>query len=279
MVNILDPDPDGEIIYTEDQMAFEAYAYNPSYGNGNGDGIDRVTFWFRGPTAIPPRLETVVRYCAFTGNGPCNTVGSRIPFTSLADGVYTMYVQAIGVDGRASAVATRTFVVQRNPTATPTTSPTATNTATPTATFTVTPTYTATATNTATFTPTSTATPMVCNVAHSAINQPANNRLAMTVQNNSQQAITIDEIELYFNTATPFGQALVKVYRDNTLIWEGFRAGSPTTISPQNGDVQIDANSSANLVFWFGQDYSPDGSEQINVSFAENGCPILNSSN
>ena len=279
MVNIIDPNPDGEIIYTEDQMAFEAYAYNPDYGNSNGQGIARVRFWFTGPTAIPARVESFLAYCAFGGNGPCDTIGSTIPFTSLVDGTYTIYAQATGVDGRISAVVSRTFVVQRNPTATPTTSPTATMTSTPTATFTTTPTFTATPTSTATFTPTGTATPMVCTVTHSAITQPAGNQLAMTVHNNSQQAISIDEITLAFNATTPFGQSLVKVYRDNTLIWEGFRAGSPTTISPQNGDVQIGAMSDATLVFWFGQNYSPDGSEQINISFVENGCPVLNSSN
>jgi hypothetical protein len=277
MINILDPDPDGEIIFTEDQTAFEAYAYNPDYGNGNGDGIQNVRFWFEGPTSIPSRVESWVRYCAFGGNEPCQTIGST--FTSLADGTYTMYAQALGVDGRYSAVVSRTFIVQRTPTATPTNTPTATFTSTPTSTFTSTATPTTTATSTATFTPTNTATPIVCAVAHSAISQPASNQLAMTVYNNGQHDIHIEELTLTFNAATPYGQALMKVYSGNTLVWEGFQAGSPTTISLQGSNVQIDAMSNTTLLFWFGQDYSLNGSEQITVSFIENGCPILDSSN
>jgi hypothetical protein len=101
----------------------------------------------------------------------------------------------------------------------------------------------------------------------------------MTVNNNGQDDIHVSEITLSFNATTPYGQALVKAYSGNTLIWEGFQAGSPTTISLQGNEVQIDAMSNTTLMFQFGQDYSLDGSEQITVSFLENGCSILDSSN
>ena len=101
----------------------------------------------------------------------------------------------------------------------------------------------------------------------------------MTVNNDGQHDIHIEEVTLTFNDATPFGQALVKIYSGNTLVWEGFQAGSPGTVSLLGSDVQVDAMSSTTLLFWFGQDYSSDGLEQVTISFTENGCPILDSSN
>ena len=56
-IEIVDPDPDGELITEEGQMPFEAIAWNPAYGTTNGDGIYEIHFWFSGPTTIPGRIS------------------------------------------------------------------------------------------------------------------------------------------------------------------------------------------------------------------------------
>ena len=132
VIEIVNPAVSGNVIADNSFTRFEATAYNPPYGTNNGDGITRITFWFDGPTNIPGRNEGVKRYCAFGGDGPCETyeAGTGASFYTLSPGLYTIYAQALGVDGRVSAIVSKTFYIL--PTPTPTASPTATNTRTPT---------------------------------------------------------------------------------------------------------------------------------------------------
>ncbi|MFZ5911276.1 MAG: TadE/TadG family type IV pilus assembly protein [Chloroflexota bacterium] len=130
-IEIVSPDPSGQVITSVDQTPFEAIAYNPPYGTDNGDGIQSIRFWFSGPSSIPGRTEEQLRYCAFGGNGPCNYISSVMDYTTLVNGEYTMYAQATGVDGRVSVIVSKTFIIQFPPTPTPTATRTFTATPTP----------------------------------------------------------------------------------------------------------------------------------------------------
>lgn len=127
-IEIVSPDPDGVVITSVSQTLFEAIAYNPPYGTNNGDGIANIRFWFSGPSGIPSRTESQLRYCAFSGNGPCQPISAVMDYTTLLNGEYTMYAQATGVDGRTSVIVSKRFILQLPPTPTPT----ATRTFTPT---------------------------------------------------------------------------------------------------------------------------------------------------
>ncbi|MFZ5818281.1 MAG: TadE/TadG family type IV pilus assembly protein [Chloroflexota bacterium] len=130
-IEIVSPDPSGQVITNVNQTPFEAIAYNPPYGTDNGDGIQSIRFWFSGPSSIPARTEGVLRYCAFSGNGPCNYISSVMDYTTLVNGEYTMYAQATGVDGRVSVTVSKTFIINFPPTPTPTATRTFTATPTP----------------------------------------------------------------------------------------------------------------------------------------------------
>jgi hypothetical protein len=128
-IEIVSPNPSGVTITNVSQTRFEAIAWNPPYGSTNGDGIKNITFWFAGPGTIPGRTESGKAYCAFSGNGPCNTMDSVVDWRSLPNGTYTIYARATGVDDRLSVIASKTFILNFPPTPTPTI--TRTPTATP----------------------------------------------------------------------------------------------------------------------------------------------------
>lgn len=132
VIQIVNPLVSGNVIADNSFTQFEAEAYNPPYGTNNGDGIARITFWFDGPSAIPGRQEGQLRYCAFGGDGPCNTyeAGTGISFYNLTPGLYTIYAQALGVDGRTSVIVSKTFYILATPTPTVTATPTRTRTPT-----------------------------------------------------------------------------------------------------------------------------------------------------
>jgi hypothetical protein len=121
-IEITSPAQSGLVVTNVSQTNFEAVAWNPPFGGSNGDGISEIAFWFTGPATIPGRSDTSARFCAFgaPGNSACRTVDEVVRFTSLANGTYTIYARARGVDGRYSEIVSKTFILQFPPTATPT---------------------------------------------------------------------------------------------------------------------------------------------------------------
>jgi hypothetical protein len=142
-IDIIVPDVDGTILSTANDTRFEAVAYDPGVNPSspqNGDGILQVEFWFNGPTGISGSTDGAVRYCAFGGNGPCNTIESLMSFYTLAPGTYTIWARATAYDGVRTAVTSKTFIIVATKTPTITLTPTVTKTPTMTSTATSTPT-------------------------------------------------------------------------------------------------------------------------------------------
>jgi hypothetical protein len=160
-VEIVVPSTDGNLIPSIDQTRFEAEAWDPDVGMNNGDGIQRVEFRIRnsGGGTVFSSNEYNAAYCVFGGNGPCNTMGTSL-WDSLPNDTYTIYARAHAIDGRKSVWDTRTFVMNRAPTPTPTITNTPTITPTPTVTSTPTITRTPTRTTTPSITPTPSNTPI-----------------------------------------------------------------------------------------------------------------------
>ena len=131
-IEIINPEVSGVIITSVDQTRFEAVAWDPNIGTTNGTGIDRIDFWFTGPSHIPGRTERQIGYCAFSGNAPCQRIDAVVDYTTLANGTYTMYARARGSDGRYSEIVSKEFILQFPATATATITNTPTSTAVPT---------------------------------------------------------------------------------------------------------------------------------------------------
>jgi len=129
-IEIINPNPSGIIITSVEQTRFEAIAWDPNIGKSNGNGIADIRFWFDGPGSIPGRTDDQADYCAFPGsNSTCRTIDTRMDFTTLPNGVYTIFARARGLDGRFSETVSKDFILQFPPTPTPTI--TSTPTATP----------------------------------------------------------------------------------------------------------------------------------------------------
>jgi hypothetical protein len=132
-IEITSPAQSGLVVTNVSQTNFEAVAWNPPFGSSNGDGISEIAFWFTGPATIPGRSDPSARFCAFgaPGNSPCRTMDEVVSFTSLANGTYTIYARARGIDGRYSEIVSKTFILQFPATATPTITRTPTSTPLP----------------------------------------------------------------------------------------------------------------------------------------------------
>jgi hypothetical protein len=173
---------------------------------------------------------------------------------------------------------TNTSTPTDTPTSTPTLlySPTASNTPTethtPTITFTPTDTFTPTATGTATQTPTVTTTPIQCFVSHAGVSI-TQNKMLLTIHNDSNSPITISEITVFYDASSPGGQGLSAIYAGGTLIWDNFITGSPVTVSTLS-NTPIDPWSSVALKLFFEKNIKVTGAENMMISFVENGCPI-----
>jgi Flp pilus assembly protein TadG len=155
----------------------------------------------------------------------------------------------------------------------PTPSKTPTNTYTPTNTSTPTNTYTPSATATVTNTPAPTGTPIECFISHSGISI-TQNKMLLTVHNDSDYPITISEMTVFYNNSSPSGQGLSTIYAGGTIIWDDFDTGSPVTISSFLVDEPIDPWSSVALKLFFQKKLKTNGTENIMISFIENGCPL-----
>lgn len=161
-ITISHPLVDGTEINSQDDTRFEADAWDPDVGLLNGDGIARVEFELIDPLGalIHTNFDNNVRYCVFNGTIVCDRMPTSM-YNLLFNGTYTIRARALGVSGRYSDWATRTFVINRPPTPTPTITNTPSITPTPTETPTPTTTYTPTVSPTPsrTFTPSLTWTP------------------------------------------------------------------------------------------------------------------------
>ena len=98
--------------------------------------------------------------------------------------------------------------------------------------------------------------------------------MLLTVHNDSNYPITISDITVFYNASSPAGQALEVIYSDGVSIWNGSMTGSPITISEFLASEPIEPWSSVALKLFFSKDIKINGTENIMISFSENGCPI-----
>ena len=128
LVDLTEPDPihiaiivpsDGAVIDNINQTEFEIEAWDTGVGASNGDGIDTVYIEILGPGGIgilsPPTDEFVVKYCAFSGNGPCPTWdnAAAILFADAPNGVYTIRAATLTDLGVVSEWVTITFTLAK----------------------------------------------------------------------------------------------------------------------------------------------------------------------
>ena len=212
------------------------------------------------------------------------TIESSSSRTILVNIDIVVTPEAQGWDGSTSTPTnTLTPTATNTPTNTPTRTPTSIYTSTPsrtptiTKTPTITPTptitYTPTNTGTPTFTPSPTGTPIACFISHDGL-AVTQNKMLLTVNNDSNYPITISEITVFYNALSPYDQGLTAIYSGSTLIWDGFKAGSPVAVSNFLVNKTIAPWSSTALKLFFSKNINFNGTELMTISFAENGCPI-----
>lgn len=131
-------------------------------------------------------------------------------------------------------------------------------------------------TNTATASATVTITaPVACDPRHSSL---TTSPFRMTVFNYSPSStITISQIQIYYNTAS--SQTITTLTYGGSAIWNGSASGSPATFISFTGPVTLTAGSNKLLSVSFGKNYATNGTERILITFAESGCPVLDSGN
>jgi hypothetical protein len=112
---------------------------------------------------------------------------------------------------------------------------------------------------------------MACFVSHDGI-AVTQNKMLLTVNNNSASPITISEITIFYNAASPAGQGLSAIYSGGTLIWDDSATGSPVAISNFIQNESIEPGSSTALKMFFNNNIKINGTELISISFLENGC-------
>ena len=117
-----------------------------------------------------------------------------------------------------------------------------------------------------------------CDPRHSGLQTSP---FSMTIFNESPiVTITIAQIQVYYDAQNPLGQFINTLQFGGTTIWAGASSGSPSFFNaPFNGTVTLAAGGNKLLNATFNSNYIVDGSERILVTFAENGCPILDSGN
>lgn len=119
---------------------------------------------------------------------------------------------------------------------------------------------------------------IACDPRHSGIQTAP---FSMTIFNESASAtITILQIQIYFNT-NPIGQFISTMQYGGVTIWAGATTGSPGVFTAFTGDVTLQAGKNKLLGLTFNKNYIPSNPpiERIVVTFAESGCPVLDSNN
>jgi hypothetical protein len=100
------------------------------------------------------------------------------------------------------------------------------------------------------------------------------NKMLLTVNNDSASPITISEITVFYDASSPAGQGITAISSGGTIIWDDFESGSPVIISDFDEDKNesIPAGSSKALKLYFEKNIKVNGTELISISFLENGC-------
>ena len=98
--------------------------------------------------------------------------------------------------------------------------------------------------------------------------------MLLTIHNNSKYPITISKLTIFYDSTSPAGQGLTVIYADGSLMWDDFEAGSPVTVSDFINDEEIEPWSSLTLKLFFEKNIRLTGTENIMMSFVENGCPL-----
>jgi hypothetical protein len=95
--------------------------------------------------------------------------------------------------------------------------------------------------------------------------------------NNSDYTVHYDELMLFFNTSSPFGQSLIEVKSGDSTIWTGSEGGSPAVISDFSDAGSLAPWDYTFLEFHFSKNYTNAGYERVLMQFQENGCPAIDS--
>lgn len=98
--------------------------------------------------------------------------------------------------------------------------------------------------------------------------------MLLTVHNDSNYPITISDMTIFYDPSSPSGQGLTAIYAGGTLIWDDFQNGSPITISDFLSSEPMAPWSSVALKLFFEKNLKINGTENIMISFVENGCPL-----
>ena len=117
-------------------------------------------------------------------------------------------------------------------------------------------------------------TALACDPRHSLLKK---NPFGYTIYNYGTSTISLSEIQIYFNNAS--GNELQTIKFGGATIWSGNVNGVPATITTFSGDVSIAPSSSKLLEMIFKDKYNINGTERILVTFAQGGCPPLDSDN
>ena len=125
-------------------------------------------------------------------------------------------------------------------------------------------------------------TPSPCDLRHGPLTTAP---FAMTIYSYPSTTVTvhISSIQIYYNSSGN-SISITQLSFGNVNIWSGTKTGSPGVFnSPYTGDVSLSPSSNKILQVQFSPAYqpfpSPPGGEEIVITFAESGCPILDSSN
>jgi hypothetical protein len=110
-------------------------------------------------------------------------------------------------------------------------------------------------------------------VSHDGVST-TKNKMLLTVHNDSNSPITISSITVFYNATSPAGQGLTAIYADGTLIWDNSKTGSPANVSSFLANNPIASGDSVALKLFFEKDIKVNGTENMMISFVENGCAV-----
>lgn len=114
-----------------------------------------------------------------------------------------------------------------------------------------------------------------CDPRHNALKSTP---FGFTIYNYGTSVITISSIQIFWNNSV--GEGIQQINLGGTTIWTGNVNGVPALMTTFTGDVSITAGSSKLLEIIFKKPpYISNGTERILVTFAQGGCPVLDSSN
>lgn len=121
-----------------------------------------------------------------------------------------------------------------------------------------------------------TPTVMTCDPRHSFLRTPP---FGYTIFNESipNFTISINNIYVWYNNSN--GQYINALWYFGELLWSGENHNSPAAFhAPFLISTDLPAGANAFLSVQFISTYVPNGSERLDVTFAQSGCPTLDSS-